>query len=62
MLKDESGSHRFDAFVSETASMIGGGLATLSVLANSFRIDDFVTNMMKARRGVDSNDFLRLLT
>jgi chromosome partitioning protein len=62
MLKDEFNSEQIRHCVLNTASNIGGGLRNLSVIPCSFRIDDFSTNMAKARRGFHSNDeFLRLL-
>src|SRR3954467_4038575 len=51
MLDDEFDPSQFGAFVTHKASNVGGGLDTLSVLPCSIRIDDFTTNMAKARRG-----------
>ncbi|HYE20833.1 MAG TPA: AAA family ATPase [Tepidisphaeraceae bacterium] len=62
MLDEEFSPDRFGAFVADRASNIGGGLETLSVLPCSIRVDDFSTNMAKARRGHGSNEeFLRVL-
>lgn len=62
MLDDEFTAEQFPAFVTPKASNIGGGLNGLSVLPCSIRIDDFTTNMAKARRGHNSNEeFLRVL-
>lgn len=53
---------QFENFITRKASNIDGGLAKLAVLPCSIRIDDFSTNMAKARRGHKSNDeFRRLL-
>jgi chromosome partitioning protein len=62
MLDAEFISSQFESFVTRKASNIDGGLAKLAVLPCSIRIDDFSTNMAKARRGHSSNDeFLRVL-
>lgn len=62
MLDDEFVAEQFDYFAVPNASDIGGGLARLSVIPCSIRIDDFSTNMAKARRGHKSNDeFLAML-
>jgi chromosome partitioning protein len=42
---------RFGDYVVENASDIGGGMERLSLLPCSIRIDDFATNVAKARRG-----------
>jgi chromosome partitioning protein len=60
MLDEDFAPHQFDAFVVKMAGLIGGGMEELSALPCSVRIDDFSTNMAKARRGHHSNDeFLR---
>jgi chromosome partitioning protein len=56
MLDDEFKASQFPFFVVPKASDIGEGLDRLSVLPCSFRIDDFSTNMAKARRGHRSNE------
>jgi cellulose biosynthesis protein BcsQ len=56
MLDDEFESEQFDYFAVKNASDIGDGLPKLSVIPCSIRIDDFSTNMAKARRGHKSND------
>ncbi len=56
MLDDEFNAGQIPYFVENKVSDIGGGLPTLSVLPCSIRIDDFSTNMAKARRGHKSND------
>lgn len=63
MLDPEFTPAQFEGFVTRKASNIGGGLGKLAVLPCSIRIDDFSTNMAKARRGHSSNaEFLRVLT
>lgn len=62
MLDEEFSPDGFGAFVAPKASNIAGGLESLSVLPCSIRVDDFSTNMAKARRGHNSNEeFLRVL-
>jgi len=62
MLDAEFIPSQFESFVTRKASNIDGGLAKLAVLPCSIRIDDFSTNMAKARRGHSSNEeFLRVL-
>jgi chromosome partitioning protein len=62
MLDDEFSPDQFEGSITRKASNIGGGLPRLAVLPCSIRIDDFSTNMARARRGHSSNDeFLRLL-
>jgi len=62
MLDAEFTPSQFESFVTRKASNIDGGLAKLAVLSCSIRIDDFSTNMAKARRGYSSTDeFLRVL-
>jgi chromosome partitioning protein len=52
----------FPGYVRKRASDIGGGLEKLSVLPCSIRMDDFVSNMAKARRGYNTTDeFIRSL-
>lgn len=62
MLDDEFSPDQFPHFITPKASDIGGGLELLDVLPSSIRIDDFSTNMAKARRGHHSNnEFLQML-
>lgn len=62
MLSDEFSSSQIDAHVEHQVSNIGGGLKTLSVIPCSVRIDDFQTNMAKARKGYRTTDeFLSVL-
>lgn len=56
MLDDDFASARFPRFVADKVSDIGGGLEKLSVMPCSVRMDDFQTNMAKAKRGYHSND------
>ena len=56
MLDDDFTADQIPYYVVGNASDIGGGLAKLSVMPCSIRIDDFSTNMAKARRGYHSND------
>jgi chromosome partitioning protein len=56
MLDDDFAPEQLPGYIVKNASDIGGGLPTLSVMPCSIRIDDFATNMAKARRGFDSND------
>ncbi|MHC5540064.1 ParA family protein [Singulisphaera rosea] len=56
MLDDEFRSSQFPHYVISKVSDIGGGIPKLSAIPCSFRIDDFSTNMAKARRGHKSND------
>jgi chromosome partitioning protein len=56
MLDDEFKPEQFDYYAVKNASDIGGGLPNLSVIPCSIRIDDFSTNMAKARRGHKTND------
>ena len=61
MLDDEFTAEQFDYYPVRNASNVGGGLPNLSVIPCSMRIDDFSTNMSKARRGHHSNDeFLKM--
>ena len=63
MLDAEFIPAQFESFVTRKASNIDGGLTKLAVVPCSIRIDDFSTNMAKARRGHSSNDeFLRVLS
>lgn len=60
MLDDTFSSAHLDEYVAPEASNIAGGLPLLSVLPCSMRIDDFSTNMAKARKGHLSNqEFLK---
>src|SRR5262245_50712746 len=62
MLDDNFSIAQFDHFFTKPASNIAGGLSNLSVLACSFRIDDFSTNMARGQRGYHSHDeWLRML-
>jgi chromosome partitioning protein len=56
MLDDEFKSDQLPYYVVPEVSDIGGGLPNLSLMPCSIRIDDFVTNMAKARRGFNSID------
>jgi chromosome partitioning protein len=61
MLDDEFNADQVGRYVIGSASNIGSGLRTLSVLPCSVRIDDFSTNMAKARRGYNSTEeFLQM--
>src|SRR4051812_29290043 len=62
MLDDEFRAEQLPYYVVKDCSDIGGGLSNLSVIPCSIRIDDFSTNMAKARRGHKTNDeFLDVL-
>jgi chromosome partitioning protein len=56
MLDDEFTAEKIPPYVVSRASDIGGGLERLSVIPCSIRIDDFSTNMAKARHGYKSTD------
>jgi len=56
MLDDEFQAEQLPYYAVKNVSDIGGGLPNLSVIPCSIRIDDFSTNMAKARRGHKSND------
>jgi chromosome partitioning protein len=56
MLDDEFNADQIPPYVVPKASDIGGGLDRLSVIPCSIRIDDFSTNMAKARHGYMSTD------
>jgi chromosome partitioning protein len=56
MIDDEFSSERIASFIASGASDIDGGLDGLSVIPCSVRIDDFSTNMAKARRGYRSTE------
>lgn len=56
MLDDEFTADQIPPYVVPKASDIGGGLERLSVIPCSIRIDDFSTNMAKARHGYKSTD------
>jgi chromosome partitioning protein len=56
MLDEEFRAERLPYYVVKGVSDIDGGLPNLSVIPCSIRIDDFSTNMAKARRGHKSND------
>ncbi|MBB5021123.1 chromosome partitioning protein [Desulfurispira natronophila] len=55
LLNDEFHAEQLDAYITRQGSNIAGGLDNLSVLPCSVRIDDFQTNMAKARRGHKTN-------
>jgi chromosome partitioning protein len=62
MLKPDFEPSQFPAYVQPHASNIGGGLAELSVLPCSVRIDDFQTNYAKGGNGFKTwDDFRKLL-
>lgn len=51
----------FERYIVPKVSNIGHGIETLSCLPCSIRIDDFQTNMAKARKGFQSpDDFMKL--
>lgn len=54
MLSDDFKASQFDTFIERGASNIKGGMENLSVLPCSIRIDDFNTNIQKARKGYHS--------
>jgi chromosome partitioning protein len=56
MLDDEFKPQQLDHYVTTKASDINDGLDGLSVIPCSVRIDDFSTNMAKARRGYKSTE------
>lgn len=56
MLDDEFSAPQIPPYVVKGASDIGGGLERLSVIPCSIRIDDFSTNMAKARHGYKSTE------
>lgn len=56
MLDDDFTADQVAGHIVPNVSNIGGGLENLSVLPCSVRIDDFSTNMAKARRGYRSTD------
>jgi chromosome partitioning protein len=56
MLDDDFRPEQFPPYVVPKASDIGDGLQRLSVMPCSIRIDDFSTNMAKARHGYKSTD------
>jgi chromosome partitioning protein len=61
MLDDDFDPKLFDKHVLRPASHIAGGLQQLAVMPCSVRIDEFSTNMAKAKRGFHSNDeFLQM--
>lgn len=62
MLDDEFEPHQIGHYVVPGVSNIGDGIPNFSVMPCSMRIDDFSTNMAKAKRGFHSNDeFLTVL-
>ena len=62
MLDDEFDINQVAYYAVPNVSNIDGGLPTLSVIPCSVRIDDFQTNMAKAKRGYNSNDeFIAML-
>jgi chromosome partitioning protein len=56
MLDDEFNADQIPPYVVPKTSDIGGGLERLSVIPCSIRIDDFSTNMAKARHGYKSTE------
>lgn len=56
MLDDEFKATQLPYFVVPKVSDIGDGMSNLSLLPCSIRIDDFTTNMAKARRGFNSSE------
>ena len=56
MLDDEFSADQIPYYVMGNVSDSGGGLEKLSVIPCSIRIDDFSTNIAKAKRGYHSND------
>src|SRR5262245_27530262 len=56
MLDEEFHPEQIGEYVTNSASNIAGGMKRLSVIPCSVRIDDFSTNMAKARRGYQSTD------
>lgn len=56
MLDDDFSAEQVAHYVVPQVSDIGGGLPNLSVIPCSVRIDDFSTNMAKARRGYRSTE------
>ncbi len=56
MLDDEFEEQRIPPFIIENASNIGEGYANLHVIPCSIRIDDFQSNMARARRGYNTID------
>lgn len=56
MLDDDFQVEQLSYYAVPKASDIDGGLSSLSVIPCSIRIDDFSTNMAKARRGHRSNE------
>jgi chromosome partitioning protein len=63
MLDGDFVTSSFPGYVCKRGSDIGGGLEKLSVLPCSIRMDDFISNMAKARRGYNTTDeFIRSYT
>lgn len=61
MLDDGFSANQFSSFIEQGASNIKGGMDNLSVLPCSIRIDDFSTNIQKARKGYHSSkEFTRI--
>jgi chromosome partitioning protein len=56
MLDDDFHERQIAKYRIENVSNIDGGLRNLSMIPCSFRIDDFSTNMAKARRGYKSTE------
>ena len=61
MLDDEFQGEQVGDFVIDGASNINSGIPNLSVLPCSIRIDDFTTNMAKAKRGYASQEEFQAL-
>jgi chromosome partitioning protein len=56
MLDPEFVADHISGYIAPNASNIGGGLQSLFVMPCSIRIDDFSTNMAKARHGYKSTE------
>lgn len=56
MLDDDFRSEQFAGYPVSNGSDIRGGIENLSVIPCSIRIDDFQTNIAKAKKGFRSND------
>lgn len=56
MLDDDFRSEQINAYVKQGVSNIGSGIEHLSVLPCSFRIDDFQSNVARAKRGFHTNE------
>lgn len=54
MISDDFNANQFESFIERGASNVKGGMDNLAVLPCSIRIDDFTTNIQKARKGYHS--------